>query len=132
VNSIWSRAERTRRNRSTRRAFEAAQCTWSIALAISTTASTSGLPLSRRISAASSGIRCARTARNRSRRARRPAKPSPAQNCCASRARATVAATASAEATGNRPTSSPVAGLVETSSSASTNGVPGVRVAVMA
>ena len=49
----------------------------------------------------------------------------------AGRAFCTAALTSAGPATGNRPTSSPLAGLVEINSPSSITGTPGVRVAVM-
>ena len=129
--SICSSELGTRRGPRTFRACFAAHATWSMAPAHSTIASASGLPVSSCMSAASSVIRLARLDRNRSSRSRRAPNPRPAHQVAAARARSTAAATSAGSATGNRPTSSPVAGLVETSRPSSTKGRPGVRVAVM-
>src|SRR5262245_6233501 len=70
--------------------------------------------------------------RQRSRRLRRSLKPRPAHHWLAALARATASATSLAEATGTRPTSWPVAGLVEISSPPLTVLAPGFVVTVTA
>ncbi len=106
-------ALRTRRMPSTFRACLAAKARCSTATVISTMPSANGLPPSALISSASSAIRLAIAERQRSSRCLRSAKPSCAHQRAASPARATAALTAAVSATGKRPTSAPVAGLVE-------------------
>ena len=82
---------------------------------ISSCASPCGLPVSWCTTSASWAIRRVRTPRHWPSTSLRPSKPRPAHQPAASRARATAASTAAASSTACIPTTSPVAGLRDSS-----------------
>src|SRR6478736_6903289 len=92
-------------------ACPAAQAMCSIASPASSFASPTGLPISTRISSASSGSRCVMVVFHAVRCALRSPKLRPAHHVASWRARTTAACTSSAVWTGWVPTTSPVAGF---------------------
>ena len=89
----------------------AAQAMWSMARPASSVASLCGFPVSWCTTSASWAMRRVITPAHAVRRSARSSKVSAAHHTAASRARATVAATSSAEWIGWVPTTSPVTGL---------------------
>ena len=111
--SIVTGVERTLRGRMTRSAWRAAQSRWSTTSTSSITASSDGLPFSRWMRSIRSSPPRTMAPLTASRRSRRSAYERPRHHRATSRARRTAASTSSCPCTGNVPTRSPVAGLIE-------------------